>query len=437
MFMFLTFNNHSDEGIETLKKGVSQLNTHLPFLTGVVAPSSQSAGKENVCEVQPASASFLRAYPMLQVESHPELDHTSPDDFIDQKYLPLPFLMPPTDPQPLVRFKANVTNTQVVLCVSYFHKALDSTAVSVAIRALAELCKDPNTSPEVLPISASGEELSRQRLLDSAAQYPVPFNWTLTPLTFDPPPEDPDKIPVSHHFKLSAEKITLLKNACNAAISGSEIELPPLTSNDIITALIGLCGNRARLSTVPDYIPPSPKVIIAANVRKQSLLPATYAGNALSAVEASYDASILSGDITLPDGLSASLDPADFTRLANIACNLRKEIISLTESYMSGILRTIAEIRDMTTFFPAYGRSIIVSSLRWMDFYLDFGTLGRVQKYDIPETKVKGVCWVLPAKDTGDVKRAAKQAFELRFVLERVAMEQLKKDRLLLWVLEE
>ncbi|OJJ82327.1 uncharacterized protein ASPGLDRAFT_526464 [Aspergillus glaucus CBS 516.65] len=437
MFMFLTFDKYTEEGIEALKRGVSHLNAHLPFLTGVVVPSSQSGGKENVCEVQPASASFLQTYPMLQVESHPELDYTAPDDFIDQKYLPLPFFMSPAEPQPLIRFKANVTNTKVILSVAYFHKALDSTAVSVAVRALAELCKDPNTSPELLPTSVSAEESSRQHLLDFAAQSPVPFNWTLTPPTFDPPPEDPGKIPVSQHFKLSAEKISFLKNACNASLSSSEVDLPPLTSNDIITALIGLCGNRARLSTVPDYIPPSPKVIIAANVRKQSLLSATYSGNALSAVEASYDASIFPEGTTLSDGLSASLDSADFTRLANIACNLRKEITALTEAYISGILRTIADTRDMTTFFPAYGRSIIVSSLRWMDFYLDFGALGRVQEYDIPETKVKGVCWVLPAKDLGDIKRTAKQAFELRFVLERAAMKQLKGDKLFQWVSEE
>lgn len=60
-----------------------------------------------------------------------------------------------------------------------------------------------------------------------------------------------------------------------------------------------------------------------------------------------------------------------------------------------------------------------------------------MQKYDTPETKVKGVCWVLPAKDLGDVKRTAKQAFELRFVLEGAAMEQFKRDELLRWVMEE
>ena len=60
-----------------------------------------------------------------------------------------------------------------------------------------------------------------------------------------------------------------------------------------------------------------------------------------------------------------------------------------------------------------------------------------MQRYDIPETKVKGVCWVLPAKDLEDVKRTAKQAFELRFVLERATMEQLKGDGLFRLVLEE
>lgn len=371
---------------------------------------------------------------MLQVETHPELDYISPDDFIDQRYLPLPFLMPPTEPQPLIRFKANVTDTKVILCVAYFHKALDSTGVSVVVKTLAELCKDHNASPDVLPTSASAEESSRQHLLDFAAQSPVPFNWTLTPLSLDPPPEDPGKIPVSRHFKLNAEKISLLKDACNRIISSlSTVSLPPLTSNDIITALVGLCGNRARLSTVSDNIPPSPKVIIAANVRKQSLLPATYAGNALAAVEASYDASVLPEDTTIPDG---HIQRDDFTHLANIALALRKEITALTEPYISGILRTIADTHDQNAFFPAYGSSIIVSSLRWMDFYLDFGPLGKVQTYDIPETKVKGVCWVLPARDMGDVKKTAQQAFELRFVLESAAMERLCGDGLLRWALE-
>ncbi|KAK2764572.1 acetyl-CoA synthetase [Arachnomyces sp. PD_36] len=436
MFMFLTFDSYSSEGIDALKTGVTRLSAHFPFLTGVVVPSSQPAGKQNVFEVQPASSSFMEKYPMLQVAYNPELDFLSPDDFIDQNYLPIQFLTPPTEPMPLVRFKANLTNRKIILSVAYFHRALDSTGVSVVLKTLAALCKDPNASPDLLPTSTRAEETSRQHLIDSAAKYPVPFNWTSVPLSPDvSPPDSVGKVPISRRFKLDAKKITLLKDACNAAITrlppdANGVKPSPLTSNDIITALVGLCGNRARLDTVLESNPP-PKVIIAANVRKPSLLPATYVGNALAAVEAPYDAAVLPEGTGL-HGLSAELAREDLSRLLNIAFSLRIEVNALTKSYMQGILCNIANTPDMCSFFPAYGGSIIVSSLRWMDFYLDFGPLGKVQEYDIPETKVKGVCWVLPSRDLrGDV---GSQPFELRFVLERAAMEQLQNDSLFRWM---
>lgn len=439
MFMFLTFESTSSEGLDALKKGVARLSAHLPFLTGVVVPSSQPAGKENVFEVQPASLSFLERYPMFQVAYNPELDYLSPDDFIDQNYLPIQFLTPFTEPMPLVRFKANITNRKIVLSVAYFHRALDSTGVSVILKALAALCKDPNASPDILPTSTRAEEASRQHLLDFSAKYPVPFNWTSVPLSAETTPaEGVGNVPISRRFKLSAEKIALLKDACNAAIArltpDENAATPPaLTSNDIITALVGLCGNRARLETVLES-GSSPKVIIAANVRKPSLLPETYVGNALAAVESPYDAAVLPAGAS-PQGLPATLVREDLARLINIAFSLRKEVKALTKSYMQGILCNIANKPDMSTFFPGYGDSIIVSSLRWMDFYLDFGLLGKVREYDIPETKVKGVCWVLPLRDVGG--GVGSQPFELRFVLETTAMEQLQKDNLFRWLLVE
>lgn len=78
--MFPSFGRHSDKGIDALKKGVSSLSAHLHFLTGVVPLSSQPAGKDEVYEVRPASATFLQTYPMFQVGIHPELDLISPDD---------------------------------------------------------------------------------------------------------------------------------------------------------------------------------------------------------------------------------------------------------------------------------------------------------------------------------------------------------------------
>ncbi|CAG8898818.1 unnamed protein product [Penicillium egyptiacum] len=438
IFMFLSFNNASIEGIDALRTGVTRLCEKFPFLTGLAVPSSQSAGKEGVLEVQPASSNFLERYPMLQVAHSPGMDEVSRDDFIQQQYLPIPFLIPPTEPMPLVRFKANVTRTMIILSVAYFHRALDSTGVSVVLKTLSELCKNQDATSTNVLTNSEAEESSRQHLTKFKASQPLPFNWTLVPLSFDTTPAaDPSRIPISRHFSLNPQKVTFLKDACNGIIKSlahGDSKKPNLvTSNDIITALVGLCGNKARLEVVPESVQ-SPKVIIPANVRKQCQLPANYMGNALVAVESDYDTFLLPEEMVL-QSFPASLDQKQLGHPCSIAISLRKEISDLTEGYLQGILRTISDSNSFSSFFPAYGSSIIVSSLRWMDFYLDFGALGKVQRYDIPENKVKGVCWVLPARDLGgDINS---QPFELRFVLERAAMERLQEDNLFQWVLTD
>lgn len=248
--MVLTLDTASREGIDVLQGAVQRLGQHFPFLTGVVVPSSRAAGREKVFEVQPACSSILELYPMLQISYGPELDDTSPDDFIQQQYLPLPFLMDPKDPMPLIRFKANVTKTRIILCVVFHHKALDGKSMSVTLKALAELCKHPELSPNLLPSSEKAEESSRHLLVNPAAGEPLPLNWTLAPLTLDPtPPEDPGRVPMSRRFSLCWEKVTLLKDAYNAVLSA----LPPidgnarplrLTSNDILTHWPGSVGTR-------------------------------------------------------------------------------------------------------------------------------------------------------------------------------------------------
>ncbi|KAJ6012339.1 Acetyl-coenzyme A synthetase [Penicillium canescens] len=403
MFMFLSFDHASMEGIDALRHVITRLSEHFPFLTGAVVPSSQALGKTDVFEVKPASVAFLRKYPMLQVTFSPEMDKMSQDDFIQQKYLPIPFLIHPAEPMPLVRFQANVAGHKIILCVSYNHRALDSTGVSVVLKIL------------------SNRETARQHIEDFKAKEPLPFNWTPVPLSLDATPTvDPAQEPVSRHFGLSARKVALLKDTCNTIITseshGGTEKSSLCTSNDIITALVGFCGNKARQEVVPESVSP-PRVIIAANVRKQCQLPANYMGNALVPVEATYDS------LRQVHGMAGPDFPESLSQ---------KE---LGQSYLQGVLLNISDRNSLSSFHPAYGRSIITSSLRWMDFYLDFGPIGRVQKYDIPETKVKGVCWVLPVRDLGgDV---ASQPFELRCVLERGAMEHLQEDDLFTWVTTE
>ena len=435
IFMFLSFQNASIEGIDALSTGVTRLSEQFPFLTGLAVPSDQSAGKEGVLEIQPASSAFLERHPMFQAAWSPDMDEISRDDFIQQQYLPLQFLIPPTKPMPLVRFKANVTRKKIILSLAYFHRALDSKGVAVILKTLSELCKDPDATPDTLPTSSEAEQSSRLHLINIKGRQPLPFNWTSAPLSLDTTePTDPGKITISRHFSLSPQKVTLLKDACNGIIKslahGDPAKSHPVTSNDIITALVGLCGNTARLETVPEHVP-SPKTIIPADVRKQCRLPANYMGNALVAVESNYHTSLLQEDMV--QGFPAPLGQKQLAHLCSIAISLRKEISKLTEEYLQGILRTISDTNVLSSFFPAYGSTIIVSSLRWMDFYLDFGALGKVQRYDIPENKVTGVCWILPARNLGAGVNS--QPFELRFNLERAAMERLQQDNLFLWAL--
>ncbi|KAI2786538.1 Acetyl-coenzyme A synthetase [Penicillium oxalicum] len=435
MFMFLSFGAASIEGIDALRHGVARLSDSLPFLTGVVVPSRHCQDKKDAFEVQPAEKAFLQKYPMLKVAFSPKMDQITPDDFIQQDYLPIPFMMPPTEPMPLVRFQANVTTRRIVLCVAYNHRALDSTGVSVVLKTLARLCSSPKDQAESLPTSDDIETSTRQRIRSSASKEPVPLGWTPVPLSLDAgATEDSSHEAVSRKFSLSARKIALLKEVCNSASTAEDHDgsgkRRHCTSNDVISALVGVCGNAARRDIVPDCVSP-PRVIIAANVRKQCQLPPNYIGNVLVAAEATDPISLISSHMKIPDDLR-SLRQEDLTQICGYALALRDQIASISESYLRGILHTISEASSFSSITPAYGKSIIVSSLRWMDFYLDFGPLGKVERYDIPETKVKGVCWVLPLHELEGGSES--EPFELRFVLERAAMERLQKNEFFRWV---
>ncbi|KAF7715294.1 Uncharacterized protein PECH_007294 [Penicillium ucsense] len=434
MFMFLSFGKASIEGIDALRRGVKRLSESLPFLTGVVEPSGYSGSKEDAFHVQPADAAFLQRYPMLKVAFSPKMDEIVQDNFIQQEYLPIKFFTPPAEPMPLVRFQANVTTRRIVLCVAYNHRALDSTGVSIVLKILAGYCKSSNDQVENLSTGKSVEASIRQRIRSSATVEPVPLGWTPIPLSLDADPaSDPSQEAVSRRFNLNIRKIALLKQVCNAEpVDGSHVgpdKTYHCTSNDVISALVGVCGNKARHGIVPEC-GSAPRVIIAANVRRQCQLPPNYIGNALVAAEATSPITPNLSGHQIPDDLR-DLRLQDLEQICGFALALRERVSSISEDYLRGILRTISQASTFSSICPAYGKSIIISNLRWMEFYLDFGPLGKVERYDIPETKVKGVCWVLPLRDLKSGSES--EPFELRVVLERGAMERLQQDEVFRW----
>ena len=64
-----------------------------------------------------------------------------------------------------------------------------------------------------------------------------------------------------------------------------------------------------------------------------------------------------------------------------------------------------------------------------MNFYnFDFGPiLGKICDFDLPETRMNGLAWVLPARFEG-------ARWEVRMTLGREMMESLRKDPLFSWV---
>lgn len=120
----------------------------------------------------------------------------------------------------------------------------------------------------------------------------------------------------------------MLKDACNTIITseshGGTEKSSLCTSNDIITALVGFCGNKARQEVVPETFSP-PRIIIAANVRKHCQLPANYMGDVLVPVETTCDS------LRQVHGMARTEFPESFNQkelgqVCSIAIALREQI---------------------------------------------------------------------------------------------------------------
>ncbi|KAJ5475723.1 Acetyl-coenzyme A synthetase [Penicillium diatomitis] len=191
------------------------------------------------------------------------MDEIVQDNFIQQEHLPIAFFTPQTEPMPLVRFQANVKTRGIGLCVAYSHRALDSTGV--------------------LSTGESVEASIRQHIRSLATVEPVPLGWRLFLLSLDADPAlDPSQEAVGRRFNLNIRKIALLKQLMGAMLALAKLIT---ASNDVVSALVGVCGNKARHEIIPEC-GSAPRVIIAANVRRLCQLPLNYIGNVLLTAEA-------------------------------------------------------------------------------------------------------------------------------------------------------
>jgi hypothetical protein len=446
---FFTF--HLDEpskGIPVLEAGVARLIDLLPFLTGNIASSNRVPGKQNVLEVQPPTERFLLQHPMFRTVDHdqsisPKSGNpiVSYDDLANEEFIPIPFKFMGVDPSPVFRFQVNLMLDGIILCLHFHHQALDGIGVLGVAKALAACCRVPNASLDDIETSLESQNAARRTISEAASLS----NITRKPEE-DYPPVACETTPIitteaflSRKFVLDAERIKYLQKECAIILQNqSDITDPRISGNVIVTAVLWLCTIRARfgqLTTNDELIGASSSALMFTEIRStlQPPLPMSYMGNAL--VFALSDAPVKpivfssaphsKGDLRT----TAYIDPNDIHLLAGLARYLRAALQSVTNEYVRELISNRAAAVDWTP--TARPVDINISSLRFFNFYdLDFGpSLGPVKDFDLPENRVPGIVWVMPARG-----QPQSSPWELRLTQQAELMEKVQNDRLILWL---
>jgi hypothetical protein len=144
---FLSFPLHdTNTAVAALKDGVERLTYALPFLSGVIVPSSRLPGKRNVTEIHPSPES-LEWIPMLQIKYH--LDTTlvatcSPGSSgyseFDDTWSSLPIIIPADRPSPIARLQTNVFPDGILLYMTLSPAVFDRSGLRTIPKMLATYC---------------------------------------------------------------------------------------------------------------------------------------------------------------------------------------------------------------------------------------------------------------------------------------------------------
>ncbi|GKZ85984.1 hypothetical protein AnigIFM56816_000832 [Aspergillus niger] len=420
LFAYLTFKLDSpSDAIAVLQNGISRLLHALPFLSGNIVTIEELNGKKNSMQITPADASTMHQSPMLKVALHAaETSAMERDDVQHADFVPIPIHLPTTDPSPVLRFQANIMTDGLVLCVTFDHRMMDGLGVLAILDSLAACCRGDSALTDM------AAQLQKKQQLASIRSS-TPYN---TQDEFQAEPRI-QVSPVSRRFALSPEKISMLKKKCNSMISTSsgQTSNPNLTNVDILTALIWISIARATEATSPST-PKGTLSTLSSVVELRSILHpklGTYIGNAMMGAKC-----VLSTHSTS----CKSTDPiADIPLIHEVALQIRNEIRSITTEQATRYVSHINTLDDWSSFQPQW-TGLVVSSIRRFDLYgLNYGSiLGPVANFDMPDPRISGVCWVMPARPGSGGARNT-PLWELRVVLEEPVMECLKREPLFCW----
>lgn len=457
-----------DLGLSALEKGLERLSTLLPFLWGNVVPSIQLEGIKNVFEVQPTDSRHLDKLPMLKIKQHTQCIspknanmYTSAlsSDLFNSHFMPLPLHIPASQPQPVLRLQANVMVDGIVLCVSFHHLAVDGLGISSILQALSDCCHNPDQPIEGLSTSPESETQSRARICQSGNEIHLATNDGCgSYIQKEAPASEPTAL-ISCRFGLDAEKIGRLREACTATIQAGgrqvchihasspkyDASWQGLSNNEVVTALIWLCGKRAQSYAISEERERSSlaglysSLLFAVDVRGILSIPRTYMGNAIVTPTSTYhfkDAELHDADSLVFDSDTSDLhefNSNDIALLANLALSVQGTYHSVNRNYVRSFIRHIMASKDWH--LPAKHGDLSVSSFRGVPTYdMDFGPcLGTPFDFDVQDNRIDGICWVMPPRSDLSARLMGHRRrgfWEVRLSLNSGAMQSLRNDRL-------
>lgn len=435
---FLSFRSENPEScLLPIQTGITNLISSLPFLAGDITASSKLEGKRDVLEIRASSAS-LNKIPMIQVKHHPnqllpvrenrrDPKNTDTDAnvaVLDDSYSPLPALAPSTTHWPVLRFQANVLLDGIVLCICFDHRVFDGVGAGTVVEILAECCRGVPTGATPLHLKCQNEaELRHSLSTHGVAQLRGNENSegsSLTELMSGNSQEDISELsaPIlaTRSFAFPSQTIRYLKDICNSLLpsslhandrekisASSRDHLQFVSSNDVLSALLGVCINRAR-NRKESNLSENPDLAVAVNCRGRFSppMPDFYLGNAVTAVRVYLNSPDVALELPETGPETMSYPPFDnecTTRIAKLAFQIRVKLDSIDDGYIRGIISYLQNMNGRDKIGLRLPDTTL-SSWRHLKVYcLDFGTnLGRVACFNMQSGLSDGICVIMPTR---------------------------------------
>ncbi|PYI21924.1 hypothetical protein BO99DRAFT_452581 [Aspergillus violaceofuscus CBS 115571] len=439
-------------GLRSLQNGIRKLAETIPFITYDVVPSDIKSPENAHCIRPPSSSTMF--VPLLQVRDHfyesvTVLGGTSTctgDEELEfsKKYAPLPTVLHPTQPQPALRFAANMMTDGILLGVSFNHLVFDGTGVGNILGVLSHYCSGAQSTADLHEINmkmrqqlclenASGKSLWKDFSASHSAESPLSC---LTPAQCQS--EMAPSLLESFRFKVSDRTIRRLKGVCTAMISGNNYyetnaaSLAYISCHDVLTSLLAVCLHQGQATALHegDY-----KISFAANLRPRMRppWPNLYLGNMVAMLHVPQ--SSLTEKANINKGIIAAyhlnMHTEDLIQVANTASAIRQEIRTLTDPHIRSLITYLRLQRDWGA-MNIKGGHFSVTSLRHLNVYnFNFGEdLGTVSDFRLHVGLLEGfLCVILPKGQHKD--------WDIQFMLQKEQVQAVKNHRLFRWLMGE